>query len=185
MVNLWVLTIAICPPACRQAGCQLPVDHPFTILASKVTNCRLMFTLNCKGRLLLAEKPLVMGIINVTPDSFYEGSRLNDIDTLLKQAEKMLAEGADILDIGGQSTRPGSVPIDTKTELNRVIPAIEAVNKNFPGAFISVDTYSSVVSKKAVEAGAALINDISAGSMDPAMIETAALLHVPYILMHM
>lgn len=144
-----------------------------------------MFTLNCKGRLLVVDKPLVMGIINLTPDSFYEGSRFQNTDDILKQAEKMLGEEADILDLGAQSTRPGSERISADEELKRITPALEAIVKNFPGAIISVDTYYAKVAEKTVEAGASIINDISGGSMDKLMIETAASLNVPYILMHM
>ena len=143
-----------------------------------------MFTLNCNGRLLVADKPLVMGIINVTPDSFYEDSRQQTVDTVLQQAEKMIRDGADILDIGGQSTRPGSTAIGAEEELKRVIGAIEAIHQNFPGIFISVDTYFSLVAKEAVAAGASVINDISAGSIDKNMIATVAALDVPYVLMH-
>ena len=144
-----------------------------------------MFTLNCKGRLLVAEKPLVMGIINATPDSFYAGSRQQGVDAILREAEKMLQEGATILDIGGQSSRPGSERISEEEELARVISPVEALQKNFPEAFISIDTYRSRVAKEAVTAGASIINDISAGSMDAQMTRTAAALQVPYVLMHM
>ncbi|MBL7739992.1 MAG: dihydropteroate synthase [Chitinophagaceae bacterium] len=144
-----------------------------------------MFTLNCKGRMLTVDKPLVMGIINATPDSFYTESRYTDTDAILKQAEKMLGDGADILDIGGQSTRPGSERVSAEEELKRVISGIEAVHRQFPEAVISVDTFYSVVAKEAVEAGASVINDISAGSLDELMIPVVASLHVPYILMHM
>ena len=144
-----------------------------------------MFTLNCKGRLLVVDKPLVMGIINVTPDSFYELSRKQSIDGLLQQAELMINDGAAILDIGGQSTRPGSEPVNEDEELKRVIPAIEAISGRFRDVIISVDTYFAGVANKAVEAGASIINDISAGSMDAEMIATAANLKVPYVLMHM
>lgn len=144
-----------------------------------------MFTLNCKGRLLVVDKPLVMGIINATPDSFYEGSRKQTVDAILEQAEKMIKDGAAILDIGGQSTRPGSPIIDADEELKRVIPAIEAIHKNFPGIFMSIDTYYSSVARETVAAGIAIINDISAGSMDENMIPTVASLKVPYVLMHM
>jgi dihydropteroate synthase len=150
-----------------------------------------MFTLNCKGRLLVVDKPLLMGIINATPDSFYEGSRFSGVDKILEQAEKMLSEGADILDIGGQSTRPGSEPVSEEEELNRVIPSIEAISKNFPESFISIDTFYSGVAAEAVAAGASIVNDISAGRMDDKedaaykMIETVSLLHVPYVLLHM
>jgi len=144
-----------------------------------------MFTLNCKGRLLVVDKPLVMGIINVTPDSFYSGSRHQETDANLKRAEQMLKDGATILDIGGQSTRPGSEKLSADEELKRVISPLEAINKNFPEAFISIDTYYSIVATRAVEAGAVIINDISAGSIDSAMIVTVARLNVPYVLMHM
>lgn len=144
-----------------------------------------MFTLNCKGRLLVVDKPLVMGIINVTPDSFYELSRKQSIDGLLQQAELMINDGAAILDIGGQSSRPGSEPVNEDEELKRVIPAIEAISGRFRDVIISIDTYYAGVANKAVEAGASIINDISAGSMDAEMIATAANLKVPYVLMHM
>jgi dihydropteroate synthase len=144
-----------------------------------------MFTLNCKGRLLKVEKPLVMGILNITPDSFYTGSRQMNIDSILQKAEQMLMEGASILDVGGQSTRPGSKKISAEEELIRVIEPISAVCKNFPEAFISVDTYYSAVAKEAVGAGACIVNDISAGNMDREMVSTVAMLRVPYVLMHM
>jgi dihydropteroate synthase len=144
-----------------------------------------MFTLNCKGRLLVVDKPLVMGIINSTPDSFYPGSRYQGVDAVLQQAEKMLQQGACILDIGGQSTRPGSEQVSAEEELKRVTAPIEALHKHFPEAFISVDTYYAAVAKEAVSAGAVIINDISADSMDGGMIGTVAALQVPYVLMHM
>jgi len=144
-----------------------------------------MFTLNCKGRLLVIDKPLVMGIINATPDSFFGGSRFNGIDEIITEAEKMLNDGADIIDIGGQSTRPGSELITADEEIKRVVPAIKAIANKFPSAFISIDTFYSKVAIAAVDAGAAIINDISAGSMDNKMIDTVAELKVPYVLMHM
>jgi dihydropteroate synthase len=144
-----------------------------------------MYTLNCKGRILAIEQPLVMGIINITPDSFYTASRAGTVDAVLIQAEKMLQDGATILDIGGQSTRPGSKKITAEDELQRVIGPIQALAEKFPGTFISVDTYYSVVAKEAVQAGACIINDISAGGLDDKMIETVAALRVPYVLMHM
>jgi dihydropteroate synthase len=144
-----------------------------------------MYTLNCKGRILAIEQPLVMGIINITPDSFYTASRAGTVDAVLIQAEKMLQDGATILDIGGQSTRPGSKKITAEDELQRVIGPIQALAEKFPGSFISVDTYYSVVAKEAVQAGACIINDISAGGLDDKMIETVAALRVPYVLMHM
>ncbi|MGE5107481.1 MAG: dihydropteroate synthase [Sphingobacteriales bacterium] len=144
-----------------------------------------MFTLNCKGKLLILDEPKVMGILNITPDSFYSSSRFNDTAIVLQKAEKMLQDGAAILDIGGQSTRPGSVRITADEELKRVIPAIENIIKNFPETIISIDTYQSSVAKEAIEAGASMINDISSGDMDKEMISTVASLHVPYICMHM
>ena len=144
-----------------------------------------MFTLNCKGRLLVIDKPLVMGVINATPDSFYGGSRLDGVDEIVAKAEKMLNEGADIIDIGGQSTRPGSELIFADEEIGRVVPAVKAIANKFPEVFISIDTFYSKVAIAAVNAGATMVNDISAGSMDNKMIETVAELKVPYILMHM
>ncbi len=144
-----------------------------------------MFTLNCKGRPLKIEKPIVMGIINVTPDSFYSGSRFEGTDAILKQAEEQLHEGATILDIGGQSSRPGSDRIDVEEELKRVIGPIEQIREHFPEAFISIDTFYAKVALEAINAGAAIVNDISAGNIDPDMIRTVSLLRVPYVLMHM
>lgn len=144
-----------------------------------------MFTLNCKGRLLTIDKPIVMGIINVTPDSFFVGSRMTVLDELLSQAEKMINEGATILDLGGQSTRPGSEDVGVDGELSRVVPAIEAISRHFPEINISVDTYHARVARGAVEAGASIVNDISSGTLDANMIATVAALNVPYISMHM
>ena len=144
-----------------------------------------MFTLNCKGRLLVVDKPLVMGIINTTPDSFYSESRQENLDTVLAKAEIMIEEGATILDVGGQSTRPGSEKLTEEEEIKQVIDPIAAINKSFPEIVISIDTYYSNVAKMAVEAGASVVNDISAGSIDSKMIRTVAALKVPYVLMHM
>ncbi len=144
-----------------------------------------MFSLNCNGRLLTANRALVMGIINVTPDSFYDASRKQSETSVIEQAERMLNEGADILDIGGQSTRPGSMQISADEEAGRVLPAVITVIKNFPSVFISVDTYHAAVAQKAVDAGASIVNDISAGNMDPRMLSAVAKLNVPYICMHM
>lgn len=144
-----------------------------------------MFTLNCKGRLLVVEKPVVMGIINLTPDSFYPGSRQHDTDAALAVSEQMLKEGATILDLGGQSTRPGSERISESDELKRVVNPLEAISRRFPEAYISIDTYSARVAREAVAAGASIINDISAGTLDETMIPTTAALKVPYVLMHM
>jgi dihydropteroate synthase len=143
-----------------------------------------MFTLNCKGRILTIDQPIVMGIINVTPDSFFSGSRAS-LDEVLFKAENMIREGALILDIGGQSTRPNSERVPVDEELKRVLPAIEAVHSKFPEQLISVDSFYSQVAKESVLSGASIINDVSAGSIDPFMIETVASLDVPYVLMHM
>ena len=134
---------------------------------------------------MVVDKPLVMGIINATPDSFFSGSRHEGADAILRQAEQMIKDGATILDIGGQSTRPGSEKISPEDELQRVIAPIEAIHKNFPEVFISTDTYYSKVAMEAVAVGACIVNDISAGSIDMNMIGTVAALQVPYVLMHM
>lgn len=144
-----------------------------------------MYTLNCKGKLLVVDKPLVMGIINATPDSFYTGSRFTGTDKIIAHAEKILIEGADIIDIGGQSTKPGSFPIPVEEELKRVIPSIELICRKFPDAIISIDTFYAKVAVEAVGAGASLVNDISAGTFDQKMFEIVSSLKVPYILMHM
>jgi dihydropteroate synthase len=126
-----------------------------------------------------------MGILNVNNDSFYAGSRTSKVELMLEKANEMLNEGADILDIGGQSTRPGSVLIRPDEELQRVIPSIERIKKNFPEAVISIDTFYAGVARDAVAAGASIINDVSGGQMDSDMIATAGLLNVPYVCMHM
>lgn len=142
-------------------------------------------TLNCAGKLLLLDPPVVMGIINATPDSFYAGSRAASAAEGLRKAEQMLEEGAAILDIGGMSSRPGAVIIEEAEELARVIPLITAIKKAFPGAVISIDTIRASVARAAVAAGASIVNDISAGRFDPEMYPTVADLKVPYVLMHM
>ena len=141
--------------------------------------------INCSGKLIDLREPKIMGILNMTFDSFFEGSRLNNVDEALKKAELLLIQGADFLDLGGMSTRPGSSEITLDEELKRVVPTVEAIMKEFPEVIISVDTYRSQVAKHAVEAGASIINDISAGVLDEKMFETVAELNVPYILMHM
>ena len=144
-----------------------------------------MFTLNCRGRLLVAETPLVMGIINVTPDSFYEGSRCDDADAVFRQTERMLKEGADIIDIGAQSTRPQSQLIPMEEELSRIAGIMDVVTDKFPEAFFSIDTFYSKVAELCVAAGAHIVNDVSGGQMDPLMISAAARAGVPYVCMHM
>ena len=142
-------------------------------------------TLNLKGNLVSLEVPAVMGILNVTPDSFYQPSRINREKELLTKAEQMLTEGATLLDIGGYSSRPGSTEVSVEDELSRVIPAIQAILKVFPEAYLSIDTFRARVAKAAFDAGACMINDISGGSLDEAMFDTVGDLDIPYILMHM
>lgn len=144
-----------------------------------------MSTLNAKGRLLVISRPLVMGIINRAPDSFYSGSRFPDNTALLRQAEKMITEGADWLDIGGQSTRPGAAPVSEEEELRRVVDAIDLLHRQWPEVPLSVDTWYARVAAEAVGAGASIVNDISGGLLDPAMLTTVGRLGVPYICMHM
>ncbi len=143
-----------------------------------------MYSLNCKGRLLSFKQPIVMGILNMTPDSFYPGSRIRSEEMLLKQAEKMLSEGASILDLGGLSTRPGAEEISADAEIERVVPAVALIASRFPGVFISVDSYRYKVVKAALEAGAAMINDIGAAP-DEGLPELASKERAPYICMHM
>ncbi len=126
-----------------------------------------------------------MGILNLTPDSFYPGSRLNSSEEAVRKAEQMLADGADILDIGGYSTRPGAAEVSAQEEQDRILPAIEAILQRFPEAVISVDTFRASVAEASVAAGAHLINDVGGGLLDEAMFQTVARLQVPYILMHM
>lgn len=129
--------------------------------------------------------PIVMGIINTTPDSFYDGGKNNSIEKATAQAEKHISEGAAIIDIGGYSSRPGANEVNELEEIDRVIPVIESILKRFPDAIISIDTFRGNVAKKAIKAGAAIINDISAGDIDPTMLDTVIELNVPYIMMHM
>jgi len=144
-----------------------------------------MVQVNCYGKLKSLETPWVMGIINITPDSFYEESRVAKEDDLLRRAEKMIAEGASILDVGGYSSRPGADDVDEQTERRRVIPAIALLHRHFPEIPLSVDTFRAKIAREAVQAGACMINDISGGQLDGYMFETVAALQVPYILMHM
>jgi dihydropteroate synthase len=142
-------------------------------------------TLNIQGRVIDLSVPRVMGILNVTPDSFFDGSRYQSHKLILNQAEKMLVEGADFIDVGGYSSRPGATDISIDEEMQRVIPAIEVITKQFPQAIISVDTFRSHLAKRAVEAGALLVNDISAGELDVEMVPTVAAKKVPFLAMHM
>lgn len=142
-------------------------------------------TLNCRGKLLSLEQPLVMGILNVAPDSFFDGGKYTEESAMLRHAELMVEEGAAIIDVGGMSSRPGAEIISEEEELKRVIPAVERLLLRFPEAVVSIDTVRSRVAGEAVSAGASVVNDISAGRFDEKMYEEAGRLGVPYILMHM
>ena len=144
-----------------------------------------MSTINCKGKLIDLSQPKVMGILNLTPDSFYDGGKHTSEQTILEKVEKMLLDGATFIDIGGYSSRPGATHITEEEELNRVLQGINLVLKHFPDTLISVDTFRSSVARQAIESGAALVNDISAGNLDHQMFRTVADLQVPYIMMHM
>ena len=142
--------------------------------------------ISCKGKLIDLTKPKIMGILNLTPDSFYDGGLFNNTDLALAQTEKMLLEGATFIDVGGASSKPGAVEISIDEELARVLPIIEEIQKRFPEAIICIDTYRSVVAQQAVATGAAIVNDISSGRLDAKMLGTiGALVGVPYIAMHM
>lgn len=142
-------------------------------------------TINCKGQLIDLSSPKVMGILNCTPDSFYDGGKYKSENDVLNQVEKMLEDGATFIDIGAYSSKPNAVFVSEKEEENRLLPIIDLVLKNFPQTIISVDTFRSEIAKKAVENGVAIVNDISAGTLDSQMMSVVAKLQVPYIMMHM
>ena len=142
-------------------------------------------SINCGNKLISLEYPIAMGILNTTPDSFYDGGKFNEELAFIKRFEQMLDEGAMIIDIGGASSRPGAKALTTEEEISRTTPFIKSAIKQFPDAVISIDTYNSAVAKEAVYAGASIINDISGGSLDDEMFDVVAELKVPYILMHM
>ncbi|HZV43602.1 MAG TPA: dihydropteroate synthase [Saprospiraceae bacterium] len=143
-------------------------------------------TLRCGEKLLDLSAPAIMGILNITPDSFYPQSRVgSEVSQITDLAGKMIEEGADILDIGGMSTRPGAEEIDISLELERVLPAVEAIKKYFPGMIISLDTYRAKVAREGIQAGATMINDISGGVLDEEMIHVVSSAPVSYVLMHM
>ncbi|WP_370225675.1 dihydropteroate synthase [Mesoflavibacter sp.] len=142
-------------------------------------------TINCKGKLIDLSTPKVMGILNVTPDSFYDGGRYKDENSILNQVETMLNQGATFIDIGAYSSRPNADFVTEDEELQRIVPIVELLVKHFPEIIISVDTFRSEVAKQTIKAGASLINDISAGFLDENMLETVANHSVPYIMMHM
>ncbi len=144
-----------------------------------------MKTINCKGKLIDLLTPKVMGIINLTPDSFYDGGKLGSEKEIIYQAEKMLKEGATFLDLGGYSSRPGANFVSEADELNRVLPAVKILIKEFPNVNLSIDTFRSKIAKTCIENGACMINDISAGLLDPQMLEVIANYQVPLVMMHM
>lgn len=140
--------------------------------------------INCKGSIVDLTVPKVMGIVNITPDSFFQHSRVTT-ENLIKTVGEMLKQGADFIDIGGYSTRPGAGEVSVQEELRRVVPAVEKIVKHFPDVFISVDTFRSEVARQSLDAGACIVNDISAGRLDAAMWEVVSEYQVPYIIMHM
>lgn len=142
-------------------------------------------SINAKGRLITFEKPLIMGILNVTPDSFFDGGKHNDTDNALRKAEQLIRDGVDIIDIGAYSSRPGAPVIDSKEELKRALPVITELTKAHPDILLSIDTFRADVAAACVTAGVHIVNDISGGTLDNDMFATVANLQVPYILMHM
>tara|TARA_B110000444_G_scaffold13910_1_gene11887 strand:- start:3414 stop:4244 length:831 start_codon:yes stop_codon:yes gene_type:complete len=142
-------------------------------------------TINCKGKLIDLLTPKVMGILNLTPDSFYDGGKLGSEKEIIYQAEKMLKEGATFLDLGGYSSRPGANFVSEADELNRVLPAVKTLIKEFPNVNLSIDTFRSKIAKTCIENGACMINDISAGLLDPQILEVIANYQVPLVMMHM
>ena len=141
-------------------------------------------TINCKGQLVDLSSPKVMGILNITPDSFYDGGFYNNEKEILIQAEKMLKAGTTFIDIGANSSRPDAKHINKDEELKRIIPIVELILKQFPESLLSIDTFYSAVAKQCIDAGACMINDISAGQLDNKMMTTIAGLNVPYVMMH-
>lgn len=142
-------------------------------------------TINCKGQLIDLNEPKVMGILNITPDSFYDGGRFRNKPSILKQVDTMLDEGATFIDVGAYSSRPGADHVSEAEELARILPIVEFLIKNFPDILLSIDTFRSSIAKACIDAGACMINDISAGHRDDAMLDTIAQLNVPYVMMHM
>jgi len=152
---------------------------------AKDTFFRKKVTLNTGGKLIDLSCPKVMGIINITPDSFFADSRKQDVGAVLQQAGKMLTDGATFLDLGAYSSRPGAADVSAQEETDRLIPAVEAIMAEYPEAILSIDTFRAKVAEAAIQAGAHIINDISGGNLDAAMFATVAKLQVPYVLMHM
>ncbi|WP_396591927.1 dihydropteroate synthase [Allomuricauda sp. R78024] len=142
-------------------------------------------TINCKGALIDLSTPRVMGILNLTPDSFYDGGLCKDESSILKQVEKMLLDGATFIDMGAYSSRPGAEHVPEDDELKRMLPILELIRNNFPETLISIDTFRSKVALESIQLGAAIINDISAGNLDADMLNVIAQYQVPYIMMHL
>ncbi|MEN9929166.1 MAG: hypothetical protein RLZZ231_1087, partial [Bacteroidota bacterium] len=142
-------------------------------------------TINCNGNLIDLHYPKVMGILNCTPDSFFDGGKYKNESKLLSQVEKMLSEGAAFIDVGAYSSKPNADFVSEVEEANRLLPIIDLLVRNFPKILLSIDTFRSSIAEKAIQSGAVMINDISAGNLDPEMFSTVARLQVPYIMMHM
>jgi dihydropteroate synthase len=142
-------------------------------------------TINCNGELISLEIPKVMGILNCTPDSFYDGGKYKDENSILAQVEKMLADGATFIDVGAYSSKPNAADVSEQEEENRLLPIVDLLLKKFPKIILSIDTFRSQVAKKAIQNGAAIINDISAGNLDANMMQTVGEIQVPYIMMHL
>ena len=142
-------------------------------------------TINCKGQLIDLSEPKVMGILNITPNSFFDGGKYKNEEELLERVGKMLDEGADFIDVGAYSSKPNAEFVSEEEEISRIIPVVNLLQKHFPGIILSIDTFRAGVAKVCIENGAAIINDISAGKLDDKMLETVAKFQVPYIMMHM
>ncbi len=153
--------------------------------SNSLKNSSFNMTINCKGQLIDLSLPKVMGILNITPDSFYDGGKHITEKTILKHVESMLLDGATFIDVGAYSSKPNADFVSEDEELKRILPIVTSIIKEFPDALISIDTFRSRIAKACIESGAALINDISAGKLDDTMLQTVADLHVPYIMMHM
>ena len=142
-------------------------------------------TINCKGQLIDLSTPKVMGILNVTPNSFFDGGKYKNENEILSQVEKMLLNGAAFIDLGAYSSKPSAEFVSEEEEISRIVPAIDLILKNFPETILSIDTFRAEVAKASIESGAAIINDIAAGNLDEKMFEIIAKYNVPYIMMHM
>lgn len=143
------------------------------------------YNMNCEGKLIDLSTPKIMGVLNVTPDSFFDGGQNNSISAALKKVEKMINEGATFIDVGGYSSRPNASDVSIEDEIRRTSPIIESIKQQFPSALISIDTFRSEVAKEAINSGACIVNDISAGKLDHKMFEFIAEVKKPYIVMHM